>query len=179
MANFEISYKKLERWEGGYSNILSDRGGETYKGISRKNYPDNIIWTKIDELKNNGLTKMQIDFEMSRDKDIIRIVKEFYKKEYWEKMHLDKVEYQDFACNIFLLAVNAGVKRAIKVGQEACSIFIDGVLGDKTLEAFRKTSYKETEKFTTIEIKYYEAIVQNDETQRKFLNGWIKRAREV
>ena len=36
MADFRLAYKKIEAAEGGYVNDPDDKGGETYKGISRK-----------------------------------------------------------------------------------------------------------------------------------------------
>lgn len=164
----------------GYANVNDDKGGETYRGISRVHHKNNFVFTKIDNLKNKGITaKKEIDKIMNADSEVQQAVKEFYKKEYWDKLKLDSVVYQDFACNIFLLGVNAGLKRAVKVAQESCNILADGIIGKDTMQIFRTAEYKETENFTTIEIKYYEGLVRNDETQRKFLNGWIKRAREV
>ncbi len=44
MADFKKAFQILEKWEGGYSNHISDTGGETYKGITRKNYPKMSFW---------------------------------------------------------------------------------------------------------------------------------------
>ena len=37
--------------EGGYVDDRDDRGGETYRGISRNNFPDWKGWKKIDGFK--------------------------------------------------------------------------------------------------------------------------------
>ena len=39
MGDFKTSLARTLRWEGGYSDDPVDRGGETYRGISRKNFP--------------------------------------------------------------------------------------------------------------------------------------------
>lgn len=40
--------------EGGYANHPADKGGETYRGISRKANPDWVGWKYIDEVKRTG-----------------------------------------------------------------------------------------------------------------------------
>ena len=47
--------------EGGYANVSGDLGGETYRGISRKNFPSWNGWEIVDEkkpLKYNQILKM-------------------------------------------------------------------------------------------------------------------------
>ena len=51
MADFRLAYKKIEAAEGGYVNDPDDKGGETYKGISRKANPDWDGWISIDQIK--------------------------------------------------------------------------------------------------------------------------------
>ena len=43
MADFQPALQTTLRFEGGYTNINADAGGETYCGISRRNWPDNDI----------------------------------------------------------------------------------------------------------------------------------------
>jgi len=40
--------------EGGYANHSADKGGETYRGITRKNNPNWQGWKYIDEVKRTG-----------------------------------------------------------------------------------------------------------------------------
>ena len=51
MADFKKALTETLRHEGGYVNDPKDPGGETYKGISRKNHPDWEGWNIIDEKK--------------------------------------------------------------------------------------------------------------------------------
>ena len=39
MANFDEAFALTMKSEGGYANNPNDTGGETYKGVSRKNHP--------------------------------------------------------------------------------------------------------------------------------------------
>lgn len=103
----------------------------------------------------------------------------FFENNYWKKLKCDIVEHQDFASNLFLLGVNAGPKIAIKVGQRACGIIEDGIIGKQTINAWRTAVAKECKRFTEIEIKHYESIIIKDPSQARFRIGWIKRANAV
>ena len=48
---FEDIFNKTMGIEGGYVDDPDDRGGETYKGISRKNHPAWEGWEIIDSMK--------------------------------------------------------------------------------------------------------------------------------
>ena len=51
MADFNESLKYILKNEGLYSNDTLDAGGETYKGISRKNNAEWEGWTIIEAAK--------------------------------------------------------------------------------------------------------------------------------
>ena len=179
MASFEKAFNILEKWEGGYSNHFLDTGGETYKGITRKNYPNMSFWSIIDELKKERRSKNDIDIILLDNVDIQNEIKNFYKKYYWDIINCDEIENEDFATNLLLLSVNAGIKRAIKVGQEACKIVVDGIYGIKTREAFKVADYISVELFNLIEIKFYNSLVEKRPANRVFLNGWINRSNAI
>lgn len=188
MADFISSYELVSRWENiqtkngliVYSKTESDKGGETVCGISRKAHPKMPLWIYIDEIKQKGVASpLEISKEVLENKALMNEIKYFYKIEYWNKIHGDEIECQAFADNLMLLAVNAGIKRAVVTGQRACGITDDGVYGVKTLQAFRGAGDKETKKFTEIEIEFYKSIVSRDRTQERFLQGWINRANAV
>lgn len=77
------------KWEGGYVNDPSDRGGETKYGISKRAYP------RLD-IKN--LTKEQ--------------AQEIYLNDYWKASGADKLPWP-LSLYVFDTAVNMGVKRAL------------------------------------------------------------------
>lgn len=60
MANFKIALDKVLSREGGYINDPDDKGGETYKGISRKYNPDWKGWRIIDNTKKNILKILKV-----------------------------------------------------------------------------------------------------------------------
>jgi lysozyme family protein len=87
-VSFEKSIAFVLKWEGGYVNDPSDRGGETRYGISKRVYPD---------LDIKNLTKEQ--------------AVEIYRKDYWERSGADKMTWP--ICLVhFDTAVNCGVGKA-------------------------------------------------------------------
>ena len=116
MANFTYSLAKVLKHEGGYANDPNDRGGETYKGITRKYHGDDLMWKYIDKYKDecggvNSVFKKKLD----ADKAIANRVANIYKTSYWNPFGLDNVNNQKLADQIFDDAVNRGVSAACKL----------------------------------------------------------------
>lgn len=193
MANFDKAYELLLKWEGGYANHLSDNGGETLFGISRKAHPDLDLWRSVDEYKKtypndtdftnkNPRYKtvwQSITAHFRKDTFFTYKIKNFYLLNYWKPLKCEPIPCQEFAENLFLLGVNAGLKAAIKIGQQACDIVSDGIQGVQTEKAFLSAGDKEVSKFTELEIDFYKSIVERNPRQQVNLEGWIKRARSV
>ena len=138
MADFEIAYRKLLKYEGIYSNDSDDKGGETYKGISRVYHPDWEGWEIIDKAKREKQ-------DLSNLKEVEGLVKSFYKKNYWDYFSLDRVP-QLIGEEIFEIAVNCGIKRTTLIIQQSVNllnrnqalysdVLEDGIWGEKTLAA--------------------------------------------
>ena len=146
MNIFDQAFNKVIKLEGGYSNYKEDRGGETYKGISRVFNPDWAGWKIIDKYKNqinfdtrfhqiyadieagiknkDSLRKLfkELDKLLNSDETLQNLIKEFYFNNYWKKMKLDEIAkvYPDLAIKLFTLAVNTGTyKIGIKYLQQA------------------------------------------------------------
>ncbi len=121
MADFNKAITKVLKKEGGYSNNPADRGGETYKGIARKYYKLEYLWTLIDRYKDEcGGVNSTFKKKLDADKLIDSEVKRIYKANYWDKFKLDTVSNQKVAEQIFDDAVNRGVGAACKL---CCALF--------------------------------------------------------
>jgi lysozyme family protein len=176
MTNFENCLQVILKNEGGYSNNPSDKGGETYKGISRKNWPQWSGWTAVDGLKG------QPDFPESIDSNIgvDSAVKMAYKNHFWNSMRLDEIANPRTALLIFDFAVNSGVIRAVKIAQEIVGVETDGAMGKisiATINSFDPDMFEKEYKAKRIE-RFYR-IVEKNPSQSIFLNGWIKRVNEL
>lgn len=112
--NFDDAFLRLIGHEGGYVNDSRDPGGETKYGISKRAYPGEDI---------AGLT-------LDRAKAI-------YLRDYWGPAGCDGVPH-GIRFDLFDMAVNSGVKPAVRTLQRAAGLKdreVDGVLGPRTLQA--------------------------------------------
>lgn len=113
MAEFIKAYKKLEIAEGGYSNNPNDKGGETYKGISRKYNPDWIGWYIVDDIKKHHPTTFKGILKATPQLE--KYVQELYKIKYWNVLSLDNFKSQAIAEQLFDTCVNCGRTNAINI----------------------------------------------------------------
>jgi lysozyme family protein len=81
---FEDVYKKTEKFEGGYADDPLDKGGETFRGISRRSHPGWEGWPLIDAAKAKvGRTAKAIDGYFEKDQEMAAMVERFYRATYW------------------------------------------------------------------------------------------------
>lgn len=109
--DFDTAFERVIGHEGGYVNDPRDPGGETHFGISRRAYPGEDI---------KGMT--------------LQRAKELYRRDYWGPAGCDAVP-DGVRYSLFDMAVNSGVKAAIKALQRAVSEVDDGIIGPRTLTA--------------------------------------------
>lgn len=141
--------------EGGYVNDPNDRGGETNFGISKRWHP-NV------DIKN--LTKSK--------------AATIYKKDYYDKMQGDKLPVP-VALPIFDMAINSGISRAVKLIQGVVGETVDGIIGNKTINAIQEFFTKDPigllDSYRDARINYYESLDQFD----RYGRGWTNRATQV
>jgi lysozyme family protein len=163
--SFETAFEKMILNEGGYrlTNIAGDRGGQTYAGIARNFWPKWAGWSYID---SGDMGNLQLSY----------LVREFYKREFWDKVQGDNLQ-EHIAESIFDFSVNAGVSTGVKLAQLVVSTVPDGRMGPVTVEKLNSIPPAEfILKYALAKIARYAQIVDRDRTQSKFLLGWIRRA---
>lgn len=169
MASFQPAIATTELWEGGYSNNPSDSGGETYRGISRNNWPNWDGWELIDTLQGQSSFPHNLD----SNSDLQARVVSFYQQNYW---HYDGINDQTVANKIFDLAVNVGQVHAIKITQMSVGVTQDGVYGPATEAAINATSNGSLLPLIRANAElYHERIAQAFPQDAQFLNGWVRR----
>lgn len=136
MANFKIAFKKTIKKEGGYCNVEGDRGGETYKGIARNIHPTWTGWISVDQIRKAHPKGFKSILENTPE--LQKKVEDFYKRNFWNELHLDDCPNQELANQCFDTAVNCGVKAAVKIVQKTLGIPADGKLGPITIAAMKK-----------------------------------------
>lgn len=146
MANSEEAINKTLVHEGYYSNNAKDRGGETYCGISRRNFPDWEGWSAIDKFKSEyGLPRFNQQIPQAD-----KFVDDFYVRSFWNPLKGGEIKSQAVANVIFDTAVNCGVRFAVLVAQEVArdcfghiDLTLDGKIGPNTLLAINNCSDSE------------------------------------
>lgn len=184
---YDIAFEKLIKHEGGYVNHKNDRGGETYMGIARKFHPDWLGWIRVDTYKEApGFPK-----SLKSDELLTSLVKDFYKKHYWDALKLDDfpIGFADLQFEVFDTAVNMGKSMAGKLLQRSLNILnrnekivhdiaVDGKVGNQTLfviDKYKHEAYYLFKLFVLMKAKIYIDILENNPTQEAFARGWINR----
>lgn len=157
------------RREGGYNDIVGDRGGATNLGVS---------------LKYAARVGLDLDHDGDVDKADIRLVTpqvaaDLYKQDFFISPGISKLPPALHA-QMFDMAVNHGPPRPIMWLQKIFGLEDDGVLGPKTLSyAWAYADLRALNNaLVQYRISFYQGIVRRDPTQGKFLKGWLKRANE-
>ncbi len=191
MANFNDALDKTLIFEGFYSNIAKDNGGETYCGVSRRSFPDWVGWNAVDKFKSEFGQPVYNQEITEADK----YVEEFYRKTFWFHIKGDEIKNQNLANLIFDVAVNCGTRFSVLIAQEVLrdcfgflDITLDGKVGHKTLEALnsiqdsKKTvfsteipsSYLFLVQMTALRMRRYARLAKDG--QQWAIVGWTSRA---
>jgi len=140
-----------------------DKGGPTRFGVTQ---------TVYDAYRTNkGLTTQSV-------KDItIQEVQDIYYVGYWVSAKCQGMPGK-LSIAVFDTTVNSGKGRSIKILQQAIGATVDGIIGQETLQKLK--SLDETvvaNKYLDTRESFYHAIVDHDNSQSVFLNGWLRRAK--
>jgi lysozyme family protein len=181
MANFKTSFEKTSKVEGGYANHPDDKGGETYRGIARKFFPNWGGWPIVDKAKTEaGFPKNIPDAELDT------YVESFYKAQFWDTLKLDELNNQDIAEELYDTGVNMGTSRAAKIVQEACNLLnnrgklyadieVDGIVGKGTIGCINNHPYPDLlfNLLNMLQAERYIEICRKDPSQEVFMRGWL------
>lgn len=110
----------------------------------------------------------------------LELAKEIYFKKYYTKYNLDKIDNNEIALSICDWTVNSGVwglKKAQQTLNElGYNLVVDGIFGNETLQALNTVDViKFLELYHNKQRLFYNNIVKNNPTQKKFLQGWLNR----
>ena len=106
--------------------------------------------------------------------------KNIYLKKYYLGNKLDKILNDKVELYIFDWAVNSG-RRGIKKAQIVAnkfgaSLIVDGIIGNKTLEAINSINPEAfLKEYHEMQRTFYKNLAAKDRTQEDFLKGWLNR----
>lgn len=169
MAEFQQAVAALLKTEAGLVDDRADHGGVTNFGISATRFPELTI------------------AELTKARAI-----ELYRVNFWNPLY-DQLPDQALANKLLEITVHmahdaarpfyAGRMKGIELVQRACQalgdrvITIDGLFGPQTLQAVKLERPAALLAAIRVEqSRHYLALADKDETQRKFLRGWLRRA---
>ena len=161
MERFKKFLDYIFEVEGGFTDDENDRGGKTNWGITEEEARE---FGYTGDMRN--LTK---DF-----------AKNIYLKKYYLGNKLDKILNDKVALSIFDWAVNSG-RRGIKKAQIVAnkfgaSLIVDGIIGNKTLEAINSINPEAfLKEYHELQRTFYRNLAAKDRTQEDFLKGWLNR----
>jgi len=183
MANFSEAYIKLCELE--FSNkpekFLHRNEGEngyTLGGIYQVANPSEFNWEFIEKIVSACAYDLErASVMLYQDENTTRQVFSFFKKYYWDRIHLDTVFSQVQAENIFFSGVHIGVRGAVMLAQKVVQTEEDGYLGEYTLKAlnfYDDTMFKTA--YDKLEIENYENLIQRNPNLSWAKQGFINRA---
>ena len=159
---FERAFEVVLDHEGGLVNDPADPGGITAFGISQRSYPELII---------EDLT--------------VEDVREIYWRDYWTMYHYDKLPPR-VAIKVMDTAVNVGPRKAhmwLQKGLNAlgADVDVDGIFGRQTIHSAHDCDDHGAllELIAEAQAEHYQALAAWSPKMKRFLNGWLKRARRI
>lgn len=175
MATFQSAVQNTLLWEGGYSNDPNDSGGETYEGISRRNWPAWAGWASIDSAKSQPNFPHSLNSNSVLQGNVV----DFYRQNYWK---YDDILSQAVANKIFDLAVNVGQVHAHKIAQHTVNTLSpgthlqeDGILGPASIAAINVLDGAMLVALRQSAVQYHQSIVASNPQDAEYLAGWIRR----
>lgn len=181
MASIDEAWGKVVSLEfNSPANALHYNEGEkgyTFMGIYQFAHPEWKGWTRVLYAVRVSKSMVEASKVLYADKELIELVREFYKVEFWDKMKLDQVVSQKIAEEMMVFGVNAGIGSAVKAAQKVVGVGVDGVIGSKTVAALNAFDGKVFDvEYDKAEIAHYEMLVAKNPSFVKFINGWKNRA---
>ncbi len=149
--------------EGGFSDVEGDRGGDTYRGITYDVY---VAWCKTQAFEptkkhHRSLSNFEV-FEVYR----VMFVKRYRIEEFTSELVRE---------TMFSALILHGPYNMATIAQKtAGNLKVDGVAGSKTIRRVNSLPAAAfVNDFNINRIIFVIHIVENDETQLQFLEGWV------
>ena len=168
MAKVEILAPYIKKWEGGFVNDPTDRGGATNKGVTIATFE---AYCKAKSLPRPNVERLK----RMTDGEWLDILKTMF----WDRWQADKIKSQKLA-NILVDWVWGSGVYGIKIPQRILGVRQDGIVGDETLKALNAQDPDKL--FQTIydaRKKYLNDITISRPTNKRFLRGWLNRLEDI
>ena len=135
--------------------------GLTYFGIYESAHPSWDGWSVIKRYLVNTPNLKECSKILANVSDLNQKVEEFYKKEFFDKLKLDLVKSVDKQEEVMCFAISVGIKPCIKKLQECLNVKVDGIIGQKTINALNAFDESLFDKLFDIEEKEYYVYIHS------------------
>ena len=185
MSRFNKAMEILKLVEHSNRNdkLLHKNKGEnglTFFGIYQSAHPNLRIWKTINRYLEIEPDIKKCSLLLSNVSDLKDEVYKFYKREFWDKMQLDRVNSSHICNEMFIFGVNVGYVTCIKETQKLLGVTADGIIGNITLGKLNQVDEVWFDKeFDKVEMAYYERLVEQKPHLAINLKGWFNRAIRV
>lgn len=158
--DFDKAFQALIGHEGGYTNNPKDRGNWTSGKI-------NVGTLKGTKYGISAMAYPSVDIRNLT----LRNAKEIYHRDYWQPARCDELP-EIVRFDMFDMAVNSGLRAAIKILQKAVNAMPDGIFGEITMSQVRKYDPQLLDKRINGQRLLYIADIGTFPT---FGKGWVRR----
>lgn len=171
--SFERAIAFTLKWEGGYSNHPDDKGGPTNRGITQSTLNAAYAAGLVGHNDVKALSKSEATA--------------IYKRNFWDRYNWGEFS-EPVDMIMFDMTVNHGTGNAARIAQRACTslcnpAIIDGQWGPKTRTALLQLDAMNalvlSKMLLVKRLNFYESIVRNRPSQKVFLKGWLRRAKDL
>lgn len=179
MSNFYRFLPHLLKNEGYYSNRTADKGGETYRGISRRYHPSWTGWTFVDQEKRKMGGRLPWNHRINNPL-LDKLIEKFYKRNFWDGFMIDHIRDANIQHILFDQVVNSGgyaIKSLQRVLRESFGkkLVVDGAIGPKTIEATNSVDPRALfEAYKKKRENYYDKLGDKQPDNK---DGWLARIR--
>lgn len=180
MAKFDLIYPTIQKYEGYYSNVSTDKGGETYAGVSRLYNPNWPGWQIVDSYKNKFPNKVIPYNYKIPDTNLDKLVQQLT-YQYFLRSGADRINNLAIAAIVTHLYFNSadGIKNVIQkaVNLIGGNIKLDNNLGTESITAINNANQLSLyQKIKELYIKYYTDLGNREPANR---TGWLNRVNYV